>query len=109
MHGSKGKPVPASVKGPGKGPGHPADFAINAKVRQVLARRWVQMKGLEVGTTDGVVLIKGRLEREPGGLTLQGDALAQERFLWRLRSELRAIPGVADVVMDVAAMERTDA
>ncbi len=91
-----------------RNPDQPADFAINAKVRQVLARRWVQSEGLEVGTTDGVVLLKGRVEREPGGGSAAGDGVARDRFLWRLRSELRAIPGVVEVVMDMADTERTD-
>lgn len=84
----------------------PADFAINARVRHVLARRWVQTDGLEVGTTDGVVLIKGRIEREPGGLTLASDTDAGDRFVHRLRSEIKAIPGVTDVVMEIHGAER---
>jgi hypothetical protein len=84
----------------------PADFAINARVRQVLTRRWVLTEGLEVGTTDGVVLIKGQLEREPGGLTMGTDADAGDRFVRRLRSEIKAIPGVTDVVMEIRGVER---
>lgn len=84
----------------------PADFAINARVRQVLTRRWVRTDGLEVGTTAGVVLIKGRIEREPGGLALGGDGDAGDRFVRRLRSEIKAIPGVTDVVMEIPSAER---
>jgi hypothetical protein len=86
--------------------GQPADFAINAKVRQLLARRWVRTEGLEVGTTDGVVVIKGPLEREPGSLTMASDPDARDRFVWRLKSELRAIPGVTEVVLEVHSTER---
>lgn len=86
----------------------PADFAINAKVRHVLARRWVKKDGLEVGTTDGVVFLRGTLEREPGGPLEEENPMARKRFLWRLRNELMAISGVMEVVMDVTDSERTD-
>ncbi len=75
-----------------------ADFTINARVMQILARRWIDMTGVEVGTTDGVVLIQGRLEREPKGWG-EDDELARERFILSLRAQIRNIPGVADVVM----------
>lgn len=90
----------------GASPSGPADFAINARVRQVLTRRWVRTDGLDVGTTDGVVLIRGRLEREPGGLTLSSDPDAGERFARRLKSEIKAIPGVTDVLMEIHETER---
>ena len=86
----------------------PADFAINAKVRHLLARRWVRNDGLEIGTTNGVVFLRGLLCREPGGPLEEETPLARERFLWRLRTELLAIPGVVEVVMDVTDSERTD-
>jgi hypothetical protein len=85
-----------------------ADFAINARVRQVLTRRWVRRDQLEIGTTDGVVVLKGQIEREPAAVETE-DPGAQERFLWRLRAELKAIPGVVDVVMDTDSTERTQA
>ncbi len=86
-----------------------ADYAINARVRQVLRRRWVRGDGLEIGTTDGVVLLRGPLELEPVSCREDEDSLDRERFLWRLRSELKAIPGVVDVVMEDGDEERTDA
>lgn len=111
------KKIPA--QGPGRtfrarsaerpdGESQPADFAINARVRQVLARRWVIPHGLDVGTTDGVVLMKGRVEREPGGPVGTGAEDARERFLRRLRSEIKAIPGVVEVIMEIPEVERTD-
>lgn len=78
----------------------PADFAINAQVRRVLTRRWVRTDGLEVGTTDGVVLIKGSLDREPGSLTMSAEPDARDRFVRKLRGELMAIPGVTQVVLE---------
>ena len=85
------------------------DFEINARVRQVLARRWVVQHELEIGTTDGVVVLKGRLAREPGGPAAADCPEARETFLRRLRSELKGIPGVVDVVMELHDAERTDA
>jgi hypothetical protein len=76
------------------------DFAINARVRQTLARRWIQHQSLEVGTTDGVVLVKGRLVMEPGGLEDPQEGFPRERFVRRLKTELAAIPGVVDVVVE---------
>ncbi len=86
----------------------PADFAINAKVRQVLSRRWVNLGGLEVGTTNGVVLLRGNLDREPGGPVEMETPMARTRFLSRLRSELMAINGVLEVEMNIKETERTD-
>jgi hypothetical protein len=72
------------------------DFAINARARRAIARRWIRCDHLDVGTTDGVVLVKGRLELEPGGPEL----VDRERLIRGLRSDLTAIPGVVDVVME---------
>jgi len=83
------------------------DFAINARVRQALARRWIRHQGLEVGTTDGVVLVKGRLDMEPGGPDVPGEDFPQERLVRRLRADLVAIPGVVDVVMEFHRSDRS--
>jgi hypothetical protein len=72
------------------------DFAINAQVRRALARRWIRSECLDIGTTDGVVLVKGRLELEPGG----SQPVDRERLIRRLRTDLTAIPGVMDIVME---------
>jgi hypothetical protein len=81
-----------------------ADYTINARVMQILTRRWVTLSTVEVGTTDGVVLIKGALEREPGGWE-EADDLSRQRFLHSLRTAVRGIPGVVDVVMELNAPE----
>ena len=67
----------------------------------------MKLQGLEVGTTDGVVVLKGKLERELDGGRDEMDPEAYERFLWRLRSELKAIPGVTEIAMEVCDIERT--
>ncbi len=81
------------------------DFAVNARVRQLLARHWVRQERLEVGTTDGVVLLKGCLELEPGGAISLEDERSRQRFVQRLRGDIAAIPGVADLVMELHRAE----
>jgi hypothetical protein len=83
----------------------PNDFAINANVRRALARRWVRAERLEVGVTEGVVLLRGPLEVEAGGGADLAEPDARGRFLRRLRSDLLGLKGVTDVVMDVQRME----
>ena len=77
------------------------DFAIHARVRRALARRWVRADRLEIGTTEGVVLLKGRLETEPGDRADSAGNEAWGRFVQDLSRELRAIPGVVDVVLEI--------
>jgi hypothetical protein len=72
------------------------DFAIQARVRRTLARRWIQAEGLDVGTTDGVVFVKGWLEVEPGHPV----PFDRERLIRGIRSDLSAIAGVVDVVLE---------
>ncbi len=85
------------------------DFGINGRVRRVLAKRWVRSEPLEIGVTEGIVLLKGFLDLEPGGGIDMADAAARTRFLRRLRSDLLGIPGVTDVVMDLHGSEETAA
>jgi hypothetical protein len=82
-----------------------ADFAINGKVRQILARRWIRPEPLEIGVTDGVVLIAGYLDLEPGGVKDAAQPETRARLIKRLRSEIGALPGVVDVVIDLHQSE----
>ena len=83
------------------------DFAISARVRRVLTRRWVRAESLEIGVTEGVVLLKGFLAVEPGGGANLDDDAARARFLRRLRHDFLGIPGVVDVVMDLHRSEES--
>jgi hypothetical protein len=85
------------------------DFGINGHVRRVLAKRWVRSETLEIGVTEGVVLLKGFLDLEPGGGIDLADGDARARFMRRLRSDLLGISGVTDVVMDLHSSEETAA
>ncbi|MBP7669501.1 MAG: hypothetical protein KA123_02875 [Candidatus Eisenbacteria bacterium] len=79
---------------------HLHDYAINARVRRVLARHWIDPGSFEVGTTDGVVVMKGRPSFAMEGEEFR-DPLRCARMLQRLKSEVAAIPGVNDVVVDL--------
>ena len=77
-----------------------ADAKIQAKVRILLARRWVDLRSVTIGTTNGVVYIGGELRTASGpGLDAPG-AAAAARAAWcrRIQREIEAIPEVRDVV-----------
>lgn len=78
-----------------------SDFTISAQVRRQLVRRWVRAESLEVGVTEGVVLLRGSLVLEAGGAIDLADLTARSRFLRRLRGDLLSLQGVRDVVMDL--------
>ncbi len=103
--GRTARPIVETSVGDDAPAGQRADFTIHARVRQVLTRRWVRTDGLEVGTTDGVVVIKGSLDREPGGFTVGSDPAVRERFIKSLTRELKGIPGVTEVVLELRPSE----
>lgn len=80
------------------------DFAIHARVRRLLTRRWIRTDCLEIGTTQGVVLLKGRLEAIPGA-PRQGDG-SWQREVQELAVAIRALPEVVDVAMQLREPER---
>ncbi len=76
------------------------DSRIQAKVRILLARRWVDLRAVTIGTTNGVVYLGGDL-RTAGGPGADAPGLLPGRsssWLNRLRKEIAAIPDVRDVV-----------
>jgi len=76
------------------------DTKIQAQVRILLARKWVDLRPLTIGTTNGVVYIGGSLRWTAGGgrdSDLETPE-AREAYLYRLMAELRAIPEVQDVI-----------
>ncbi|MFH1143088.1 MAG: hypothetical protein V1774_00920 [Candidatus Eisenbacteria bacterium] len=77
------------------------DYAINARVRQVLARHWIHPESLQVGTAEGIVVLKGPLVVEPGGGVNLDDTVHRARLVQRLRSEVEGIPGVRQVVFQL--------
>lgn len=76
------------------------DSRIQARVRILLARRWVDLRTVTIGTTNGVVYIGGAL-RASGGPTMDAPGpppVAHEAWCERIRREIAALPDVRDVV-----------
>ncbi len=80
------------------------DSQIQARVRLLLARKWVDLKSLTVGTTNGVVYLGGGLKLT-GGKTESGGPRGGRTWLTRLRQEICAIPEVHDVVFQFHELE----
>lgn len=72
------------------------DAQIQAEVRALLERRWIDLTQLRLGTTNGVVYIEGVLR--PRLEEVDGNAPAQA-IRERLVREIESIAGVRDVVM----------
>ena len=68
------------------------DFALNAHVRQVFARHWLETQGMNLITANGILTICGRIAfrtvKQGKGVEMSPD------FLGMLENELRAIRGV---------------
>jgi hypothetical protein len=83
------------------------DFRINAFVRQVLTRRWVDLNAVRFGATGRIVYFHGRFERfrpengnnEDAWEESAGARLAENlALLETVEKEIRREPGVVDVV-----------
>jgi hypothetical protein len=57
---------------------------------------------LEVGCSDGVAFVRGRLRRLPGAPDFQDPA----RVLQRLEQELRSLEGVSSLVLEPEGFEK---
>jgi hypothetical protein len=90
------------------------DSKIQAKVRILLARRWVDLRAVTIGTTNGVVYIGGSLkssgrpsaapeEPDPAEAALDGSP----RWFQRIRREISEIPEVRDVVFMLGDRDTT--
>jgi len=80
-----------------------SDRAIQNRVRAILFRRWIDLRGVTFGSVNGVVTVRGRLAPNPlfpAPHSLNGgpDAGALRRALER---DLRAIDGVKELVLEV--------
>lgn len=85
------------------------DSRIQARVRILLARRWIDLQSVTIGTTNGVVYLGGNLRTAGGpGDTLPG-AQAGNPGAWlnRIRKEISEIAEVRDVVFQLQNMEET--
>ncbi|MCA9758437.1 MAG: hypothetical protein KDA27_21755 [Candidatus Eisenbacteria bacterium] len=78
------------------------DSQIQARVRLLLARKWVDLKSLTIGTTNGTVYLGGGLKLTGGK---NGEGRGGRTWLTRLRQEICAIPDVNDVVFQFHQIE----
>ena len=86
-----------------------ADYKLNAQVRRLLVRRWIDLGRLDYGVTNGVVYLRGCLrtsglddERNSEDARLEEITLAG-----RLERALRQIPGVRDVIFQLDHIVKT--
>jgi hypothetical protein len=77
------------------------DYRLNAQVRAVLVRRWLDLSKVEYGVTNGVVYLRGslqpyivdRVEKDERHLREEEAVVAG-----KLERVLRQLPGVRDVI-----------
>jgi hypothetical protein len=77
------------------------DFRINAVVRTILVRFWIDTSKLDHGAINGVIYLRGRLIKE---IVRENDQDSEESILFlarRLERELKNIRGVRDVVYNL--------
>jgi len=73
-----------------------SDIDINAAVRRVLVRHWIDLGRIQIRTCRGVATVSGHLERlSAGGPVLSPSTLEQ------IQHELRSIRGVRRVDLRV--------
>lgn len=82
------------------------DARIHSRVRNILSRRWVDLKSLHVGTVDGVIHIEGELRQCLSLVPAMGEGRPSLQFVRKVERELRSIPGVRDVVFSIAGFEK---
>lgn len=85
------------------------DFRINASVHTALVRFWIDTVNLEFGTTNGVVYLRGDLQRLSFRSRRENGKDEETTFLARrLDAELKQINGVRDIVYDLRNVARVN-
>ena len=80
------------------------DFRINAYVRQVLSRCWVDSRSLRFGAVGRIVYFHGRFEKvrarrdEADGKVVGGEIAENLALLLQVEKEIRRDASVSDVV-----------
>jgi hypothetical protein len=84
------------------------DYKLNAFVRSVLVRRWIDTSGIGFGTSNGVVYVKGALRRIYGTKRFEDAAEEDDlvSLIRRIEREIRSIQGVRDVVLKFDNFEK---
>jgi hypothetical protein len=66
-----------------------ADFRINAMVRQILVRHWIEVDSISANAINGVLYVRGYIQFRAAKRSLAGDITPE--FLERLERELKLI------------------
>ena len=88
------------------------DFRINARVRSILVRKWIDTSKCSIGTIKGKVFIRGRIQRMfSREERLDYDASATEKekahesheltLILQLEDEIKRIPNVTGIHFDL--------
>ena len=80
------------------------DFRINASVRTLLIRQWIDTTQLDYGTMNGIVYLRGSVRREvlqSGGKDKDSPEESIRLLMVRLERQIRAVRGVRDVVCNL--------
>jgi hypothetical protein len=87
------------------------DFRINARVRSILVRKWVDTTKCSIGTIKGKVYIRGRIKKIFGrdnALKKQEDDeedtsndMSELTLITQVEEEIRRIPEVAGIHFDL--------
>jgi len=86
------------------------DFRINASVRTLLIRQWIDTSQLDHGTMNGIVYLRGSLRRE---MTRQREGKLDESpeesmrlLVVKLERQIRGVRGVRDVVCNLENLSK---
>ena len=89
------------------------DFRINARVRSVLVRHWIDTTKCHFGTIKGKVFIRGKIRKIFGRsrANIEGekseeeekevDVISELELITRLEDEIRRISGVVSIQYDL--------
>ena len=91
------------------------DFRINARVRSVLVRHWIDTTKCNFGTIKGKVFIRGTLRRifgqagrNPEGMDMDNEekdtveqTISELAMIQQLEDEIRRIPDVVGIQFDL--------
>jgi hypothetical protein len=84
------------------------DYRINAFVRSVLVRRWIDTSRMDFGTSNGVVYLKGMFRQIYRRKTSEEEECDDDLLMvvHRLEKDIRCIQGVRDVVFRLSNFEK---
>lgn len=87
------------------------DFRINAKVRSILVRKWVDTTKCTIGTIKGKVYVRGRIKRifgrggkreeEEDDLDEKAVEMSELTLIMQIEEEIRRIPDVTGIQFDL--------